>query len=134
VKVTALPLISPVNVEAVTVPSKVAAPVTSNVPGISTLLVHSTSLPFAAVCINCLAEPSCKLLTGSSVSFVVILFSIALVVAILVSSVVYHVSVLSIVSSPSDQALPNLSCASCVTYKFCKAFSFKSFALIAEPG
>ena len=108
-KVTALPLISPVNVAAVTVPSNVALPVTSNVPGISTLLVHSTSLPLAAVCINCLAEPSCKLLTGSSVIFAVILFSIALVVAILVSSVVYQVSVLMIVGSPVNQALSTLS-------------------------
>ena len=111
-----------------------AAPVTSKVPGISTLLVHSTSLPLAAVCINCLAEPSCKLLTGSSVIFAVILSSIALVVAILVSSVVYQVSVLTIVGSPVFQESVISLFASCVTYKFCNALSFKSPARIAEPG
>ena len=89
--------------------SRVATPVTSNVPGKSTLLVHSTSLPLAAVCSTCLAAPSAKLLTANSVVAVVIFASIrasiAFVVATFVSSVVYQVSVLIIVGAPVHQAL-----------------------------
>ena len=40
----------PLNVVAVTVLSNVAAPVTSSVPGMSTLSVNSTVVPSAAVC------------------------------------------------------------------------------------
>ena len=52
-----------------TVLSKTAAPVTPNVPGKSTLSVHSTLVPSAAVCNTCLAAPSANLLTAISVSY-----------------------------------------------------------------
>ena len=44
--------------------SRVVAPVTSNVPGTSTLLVHSAALAPEFVCNNCLAVPSANLLTA----------------------------------------------------------------------
>ena len=58
-----LPVIVPVTFKVL---SNVAAPVTSKVPGISTLFVHSTPLPPESVCSSCLAAPSANLLTAIS--------------------------------------------------------------------
>ena len=63
-----------------------------------------------------------------------ILFSVALVVAIFVSSVVYQDSVLITVGSPVIQALSTFQLDSWFTYKFCSVLSFRSLALIADPG
>ena len=53
-----------------------AFPVTSRVPGISTLLVNSTSVPLAAVCKICLAEPLANLLTAISALLFISAFTI----------------------------------------------------------
>ena len=45
--------------------SKVVTPVTSSVPGRSTLLVHSASVPAAFVWITCRAEPGLIALTST---------------------------------------------------------------------
>ena len=79
-------------------------------------------------------EPAAISSVNAESIFVSIRPSIALVVATFVSSVVCQDSVLITVGSPVSQALSTLSLDSWFTYKFCSVLSFKSLALIADPG
>ena len=68
-------------------PSKSVAPATSNVPGISTLLVHSTPVPAASVCNTCLEAPSFNLLTSiSAVGLISMLTIVPSFISVLVTA------------------------------------------------
>ena len=104
--------------------SKSTAPVTSNVPGISTLLVHSTLVPSAAVCNTCLAAPSANL--DTAISAVPLISALAIVP----SNILAVVIALSCIS----QVCINWSFSSSSALRTCVWLSFKSPAFNDEPA
>ena len=104
--------------------SNTAELVTSNVPGISTLFVHSTSDPLDAVCKTCLAEPSANLLTAICAE------------ALISASTIVPSKILALVTDQVSISSANINCSwrSCAANNNCSKLLFKSAALTELPA